>query len=112
MACTRFLLASLSRFQARDLFAELMNDFRGPTITPRFDHARAFPVQRLRQHKAGRITQVWLLVHHHQTLTPGAFEPHDFGKDPVWLALPIATAPRHWAETCGMLLPEGRRHGV
>src|SRR5215470_12599287 len=112
MASNRFLLAYLSRFQARDLFAELMKDFRGPTITPRFDYARAFPVQRIRQQKAGRIPQVFLLMHNHQPLTPVAFEPHDFGKDPVLLALPIATAHRHWAETFGMLLPEGRRHYV
>src|SRR5262244_4405944 len=47
VAFDRFLLAYLRRLQARHLLAELMKDFRGPTITPSLDHAPTFPMQRI-----------------------------------------------------------------
>jgi hypothetical protein len=42
-----------------------------------------------------------------QTLASVAFEAHHCGKDPVLLALTVATPYRHRAETFGVLLPEG-----
>src|SRR6516162_6186699 len=112
VACDRFLLAHLSGLQSGHLFGELMKDFCGPAITPGLKNATTLPMQRVGQQKAGRITSSGRFMLHDLTLPAVAFEPDDFGKDPVVLALDIATPHRHRAETLWVLLLEGGRHRV
>src|SRR4029434_8480857 len=89
VAFDRFLLAHLSRLQATHLLAELMKDFRGPPITPGFDHAPTLPMQRIGEEKAGRIPEVFLFMHDDQPLAPIAFEAYHLRKRPKRLCLPI-----------------------
>src|SRR5262244_4655521 len=62
VACDRFLLAYLSRLQARHLFAELMKDLRCPAIAPGLNHSSTFPMQGIRHQESRCISQVLLLV--------------------------------------------------
>jgi len=81
-------------------------------MTPRLEHSAAFPVQRIGQQKAGRITERFTLVHDHQALAPIAFESHYFRKGLKRLRLPVAAVHSHGPKTFGMLTPQRFRDGI
>src|SRR5215813_4454784 len=102
VACDRLLVAYLSRFQARPLFAELVKEFGCPAKTPRLEDPATLPVQRISHQKPRGISQVLPLLDYDQPCTTIAFEPDTFGKRPKRLALPVATAYCYSPETFWM----------
>src|SRR2546425_8142475 len=104
MAFDRLLIAYLSRFQPRPLFAELMKHFGCPAKTPRFDDASTLPMHRIGHQKAGRVRQLRPLMHHRDPFAPIALEPDTFGKGPKLFLLPIATTHLHPAKTLWVCL--------
>src|SRR5262249_60071272 len=112
VAFDRFLLAYLSRLQARHLLGKLMKDFRGPAITPGLQHAATLPMQRIGEQKAGCITEFCILVDNAQAFAPIAFQTYDFGKGPKLLGISIAAPDRDGAETFWMVPPQLGRHGI
>jgi hypothetical protein len=103
VACDRFLLAYLSRFQAGDLLTERMKNLAGPAGMPRLDHPAALPMERITQEKAGRIPQIGALVRDDQPFAAILFSPYHLGKRPIRALLAIP--PRHgaWAEALRMV---------
>src|SRR5215813_10183839 len=112
VAVDRFLLAYLSGLQSCHLLAELMKDFRGPTIAPGLDHSPAFPMQGIGHEKTRCIRQVLLLVHNDQPFAPIALQPDGLRKRPVWLLLTIATLCTDGTKALRVLSLQLRCHNV
>ena len=112
LACDRFLLAALSRFQPCHLRPARGPQVRGAPLTPGLQHTTTRPLVRVGQPKLRGLTQGGRVMDHDETLTSVAFEAHHFRKDPVWLALPVAAPSRHRADPFGGRRPEGRCDGI
>src|SRR5262249_24467587 len=103
VAFDRFLLAYLSRFKPGHLFAELVKDFGWPAIIPRLDHSPALPMQRVRQQKPRRITQVRSLMYNHQSLASISLQTHDFREHPILPLAPLTAFDLERTETLRMI---------
>src|SRR5262245_61656972 len=80
-----------------------MKDFRWPAIIPRLDHTPALPMQRVRQQKPRRITQVRSLMHDHQSLASISLQTHDFRERPILPLAPLTAFDLERTETLRMI---------
>src|SRR2546425_6320707 len=103
MAFDRLLIAYLSRFQPRPLFAELVKEFGCPAKGPGLNNPPTLPVQRIGHQKTRGVGQIRSLLDHDNAFPAIAFEPHRLGEDPKRLLLPVATAHLHPPKTLRML---------
>jgi hypothetical protein len=74
VAFDRFLIAHLSRFQARPLLAELVKHFGCPAKTPRLNHSPTLPMECIGQQKARGIGQIRSLMDQGNPLASIALE--------------------------------------
>jgi hypothetical protein len=102
VAFDRFLIAYLSRFQPRSLFAELMKHFGCPAKTPRLNDPSTLPMQRIGHQKARGIGEIRSLMDHREAFTPIALEPDTLGESPELFLLPVPTPDLDPAKTLGM----------